>query len=311
MIDIKAIFLSAVLMASGMVEARSVATSQGVANTVTKLGFKAVSPALVTEEEKRQILTEELAATIAVLLDHSRDWLATLQQLRDIVYRQKRAYVMAKDDDDIDNSIRTKINDTRRGSEQLMTLVDKEVLGELTREDIHAFYIGDSSEDSADNKMLSELFDNYSEVEIRDRIQGGWHKLNAELDKITSIAAIKETYKRRRVLADYEADFERSHFESFVGAAQASYQLGSELPYSDTESMVRSAYLDRLYITELAQLAQALGRHDLDKIETEFDQYMRSRRGIAARLREKKEKQKIGELASVLQQIAAQKEKAD
>ena len=312
MIYIKDILLVMLLVVSGVVEARSLTTaaSQSVANTLTKLGFKAVSPALVTREEKRQILSAELATTIAALLDNSGNWLVTLQQLGDIVYQQKIAHVMAKDDDDIDKSIRSKLNDLRSGSEQLTTLVEKEVLGELTREEIHSFYLVGSSKDSADNKMLSELFDNYSDVEIRDRIQGSWHKLNAELDKVEGIAAIEDTDKRRRALANYEADFEHRHFENFVGAAKASEQLGSELPHSDTKSMVKSAYLDRLYTTELAQLAPALGRDDLGRVETNLDQYLRKRKELFAQIKER-EKQKIGKLISVLQQIAAQKQESN
>ena len=217
---------------------------------------------------------------------------------------------MTKDDDDIDSILKTKIDDLRSGSKQLMALVEKEALGELTREDIDYFVIAGGSEDLAANKMLSELFDNYSDIEIRDRIQGGWHELNVELDKMNNIAAIEDTDKRRRALARYEADFERSHFENFVGAAKATKQLNGKLPYSDIESMVKSAYLDRLFTTELALLAPALGRHDLDGVETKSDQYLRTSKELIAQLKET-EKQKISELASVLQQIANQKQDAN
>ena len=312
MFDIKIVFFVAILMVSGMVEARSVATGAGesAVQTAIKRGFKEVSPVLVTREEQRQILLDELAATITAMLDGSGYWLPTLQQLGSIVHQQKVDRVMTMDDDDIGNKIRARLADLRRDSERLTALVEKEVLGELTREDIDSFYIGDGSEDSAVAKMISELFDNYSEVEIRDRIQAGWREVNAILDKITAIAAIKDRAKQRRALANYEADFERSNFENFVGAAKESGRLDSELPYSDTKSMVRSAYLDRLFNTELQQLAQALERHDLSKVETKFDRYMREGRELAAQLKEQ-ERQKIAKLSSVLQQIAVQKQQVD
>ena len=311
MIDIKVIFLTVALMVSGMVEARSVitGTNTDVASTVIKLGFKAVSPVLVTQEEKHQILIEELAMTIAAVLNHSGDWWGTLQQLGDVVYQQKLAHVMAMDEDDVNDSIKNIIDAMRSGSEQLMALLEKEVLGELTREDLRSFMLAGNREDSVDNEMLSELIANYSEVEIRDRIQGGWHYVNTILDKMTDIAAIEDTDKRRRALAEFEADFERSHFENFVGAAKVK-QMEGELPRSDIESMVRSAYLDRLFTTEMAQLAQALGRRDLDKVETSSDRHMRVSKKLSAELREK-ERQKIGELATVLQQIAEQKQQQE
>ena len=294
-------------MASDMIKASRVATgaNQTVANIVAGLGLKTVSPVLVTRQEKREILLEELGITIAAILDSSSHWLASLQQLSNVVYQQKSAYIMDEDADDIDERIRTQIDEMRVGSEQLMTLMEKEVLGELTMEDIHSFSgIGDSSEDSPDSKMVRKVLDNYSDVDIRAHIQGGWQAVNANLDKMTTIAAIEDTDKRREALANYDADFASSHFETFVCGAKVSQQLDSKVPYSDTESMVRSAYLDRLYTAELVQLAQALGRHDLDRVETEFE---RSSRELAAKLREK-EKAKIGELATVLQRIVAQKQ---
>ena len=294
-------------MASGMVKASSVATdaNQTVANIVAGLGLKTVSAVLVTWEEKREILLEELGITIAAILDSSRNCLANLQQLSNVVYQQKRAYIMDKDADDIDERIRTLIDDMRVGSERLMTLMEKEVLGELTLENMHSFLMV-GSEDCPGNKMISELL-NYSEVEIRDRIQGGWRDINARLDKVTNIAAIEDIDKRREALANFDADGMRRCFEIFVGAAKVCQQPDSELTPIDTESVVRSAYLNGLITTELAKLAQALGRYDLDRVETESDRCMREARELAARFREK-EKAKIGELATVLQRIAAQKQ---
>ena len=296
-------------MTSDMVKASRVATgaNQTVTNIVAGLGLKTVSPVLVTWEEKRQILIEELAITIAAILDSSGNWPARLQQLSNVVYQQKRAYIMDKDADDIDERIRTLIDEMRVGSEELMTLMEKEVLGELTMEDIHSFLTEDISEDAPSNKITIELFANYSEVDIRDRIQGSWGEVNLTLDKMNTIAAIEDTDKRRQALANHDADFECRRFEGFVGAAKVSQQLDSELTPIDTESVVRSAYLNGLITTELAKLAQALGRYDLDRVETEADRSMREARELIAQLREK-EKAKIGELATVLQRIAAQKQ---
>ena len=72
--------------------------------------------------------------------------------------------------------------------------------------------------------------------------------------------------------------------------------------------MVISSYLNRLFSTELQELAQALGRYDLARVETEFDRYLAGAAQRKAKLKAAKKK-KIGELATVLQRIAARKQK--
>ena len=215
------------------------------------------------KQEKREVLTNALVTTIADKISNTNDakeCLDVLVELRKVMFRQKKAFIMDMDAAEVKNEIQRRIKELRAGSAELEVLVEKEVLGELTTEDVYAFLAETGDSDSASDAMIISILDTDSNTEFRDHIQGGWGAVNAELDRLERIAALETDAAQHRAFANHEAETESQTFESHIGLVilekiGMSSQAQS-LPVNIADLI--SEYLDRMCISELEILLQML-----------------------------------------------------
>lgn len=256
--------------------------------TLLALPGAAVAKHTMTLDKVTAAMKSELAVTIAAMLTDK----ASRQRLGEVVFQQKKAALMHKKERNLDFLMGAHRSTLRADSERLEAMVDREMLDELTEEDMH--FVGIIPADADLDEMTLA-------IEIRKRIQGVWMGVSAELDRVEDIVALADANERRRVFVNYLAAYARKSFESTVANAEFeefALLLKGQRAALNMASVIESNYLEHLSFDELYRLSRLLGRGDLVNMDTEYHRLMRE---------DQSKEIKIAELQALLQQVVEQR----
>ena len=235
--------------------------------------------------EKRGVLTQELAETIANMLNNTQEWSVAVKNVGKAVFKQKKTYLMSLSDADLNDHLNEVIDSLRTINGELGNLVYKEKLGKLTKEDVYSFYVGKEETDLVSEHVISSLQEGTSaDKNIRDLLQSNWQETRAEWRKLEQVAKIEDVEEKQSVFSDYMAANERIRVENIIILAQAKLEQSDTLSSEfNVESIIKSEYLDDLLVKEMEHLAKLLGRDDLAQMETPIGNFLRiSKARIAA-----------------------------
>ena len=212
--------------------------------------------------EKRKILVDGLAEAIVARLGGKQH----LDELGKLIFQQKQAHLLRMDSKDVDYRLTMRVNALQRRSERLEKLMDKEVLGELTDEEVRHLYRADDN-DTAAGQVFGRIYEASSNIDVRNYIQQAWADTAARLDEVEGMAGVESAKTRQQAVAGYFATTQRDTVMSFLTLVQfgrAGGKLrGRALANTDMQKAVKETYLMTLHSTELESLAQALGQDEL------------------------------------------------
>ena len=246
--------------------------------TMLSIGVSATaSGAVVPFTERSKALVKGLAKAIVTKLADPKGQ----KELVKVISQQKQRFIMHVDEDLLDVILTHHVGKLHENSKKLTLLMEKEVLGELTKESVYE-RLTESYDNSGAVKVLRDAFDNYSDSDFRDHIQKLWASSATILDKVERMVAIEDVKKRRQAVANYFATLLQETFLSFSIIAwlkkrnMFNKQAAARI---DLQQVIEEKYLDSLHHDELVSLAQALELGDLIlATESNFDKVMRKER---------------------------------
>ena len=219
-------------------------------------------------KEQRRLVVDGLAEAITRRFADQKG----LEELGQLIFQQKKEFIMLVKPYFFEHIMESVVADAREKSEIFTDLLDRDVMGQLTDDEVRSLFTGDSASDA----LVTVIYDTYSDsIDVSEYIRDSWAHFTAELDKIERIMAIEDTDKRHRVVANYLAKLQQQtvigylqplddvSFWKMFGKLTSNFGI-SESHSAVMKSAIKELYLNTLYTGELESLAKALGLKELE-----------------------------------------------